>query len=138
LFSTDDLAAACLAQPEAELTRPFGDDVMVFKIASKMFALVPDNPVPNNTAPNNTAPPSISLKGDPLDNEMLRQRFDAVTGGYHLNKKHWNTIVSNGEVPDQELKNLIEDSYDLVVAGLPKPKRLLLQGQVRAVDSPPN
>jgi len=128
LLSTDDLAAACLGQPEAELTRPFGDDVMVFKVATKMFALVPDNPVP----------PSISLKGDPLDNEMLRQRFEAVTGGYHLNKKHWNTIVSDGEVPDQELKNLIEDSYDLVVAGLPKTKRLLLQGQVRAVDSPPS
>ncbi|NOX31791.1 MAG: MmcQ/YjbR family DNA-binding protein [Actinobacteria bacterium] len=124
----DDLVAACLSQPEAELTRPFGDDVMVFKVATKMFALVPDN----------TAPPSVSLKGDPLDNEALRQRYEAATGGYHLNKKHWNTIVSDGEVPDQELKNLIEDSYDLVVAGLPKTKRLLLQGQVRAVDTPPS
>jgi len=133
LLSTDDLAAACLGQPEAELTRPFGDDVMVFKVASKMFALVPDNAMPNNPVP-----PSISLKGDPLDNEVLRQRFEAATGGYHLNKKHWNTIVSDGEVPDQELKNLIEDSYDLVVAGLPKTKRLLLQGQVRAVDTPPS
>ena len=70
----------CLDQPESVKTRPFGPDVAVFKVAGKMFALVPDA----------ADPPSISLKGDPLDNQMLRQRFVSVTAGYHLNKQHWN------------------------------------------------
>jgi predicted DNA-binding protein (MmcQ/YjbR family) len=119
--SHEDLIAHCLDQPEAELTRPFGDEVMVFKVAEKMFALVPDS----------AEPPSVSLKGDPLDNQVLRQRYAAVTGGYHLNKVHWNTIIIDGEVPADELFDLIEDSYDLVVNGLPKRHKLRLQGQVK-------
>ena len=124
LRSTADLVERCLAQPEAELTRPFGDDVMVFKVAGKMFALVPDH----------ADPPSISLKGEPLDNQALRQRYACVTGGYHLNKEHWNTIVLDGEMPGEELGQCIEDSYDLVVDKLPKKVKLRLQGQVRALD----
>jgi predicted DNA-binding protein (MmcQ/YjbR family) len=127
MLTIADLVAACMAQPEAELTRPFGDDVMVFKVAAKMFALVPDD----------ADPPSISLKGDPLDNQALRQRYTSVTGGYHLNKVHWNTVNITGEIPTDEVRHLIEDSYDLVVDGLPKKVKLRLQGQVRAVDLPP-
>jgi len=115
------LAAWCLAQPESVLEYPFGDDVQVYKIAGKVFALVPEN----------AAPPSISLKCDPLEAEALRHRYRAVTGGYHLNKKHWNTIVVDGEVGPDELKSWIEDSFDLVVDGLPKARRLVIQGQVR-------
>ena len=116
----DNLVAACLAQPEAELTRPFGDDVMVFKVAGKMFALVPDE----------AEPPSISLKGDPLDNQELRRRYGSVTAGYHLNKEHWNTVTVDGEVPGDEIRELIEDSYDLVVDGLPKKHKLRLQARI--------
>jgi len=122
------LAAWCLAQPEAVLEYPFGDEVQVYKIAGKVFALVPEN----------ATPPSISVKCDPLEAEALRHRYQAVTGGYHLNKKHWNTIVADGSVPSDEIKSWIEDSFDLVVDGLPKAKRLVIQGQVRGTiaDNP--
>ena len=113
----------CLSQPETVMEYPFGEGVRVYKVAGKMFALLPEN----------ENPPSISLKCDPLDAEVQRQKYSAVTGGYHLNKKHWNTIVMNGEVPNAELRSWIEDSFDLVVDGLPKAKRLLIQGQVRAI-----
>ena len=113
----------CLAQPETALDYPFGDGVRVYKVAGKMFALVPED----------DDPPTISLKCDPLDAEVLRQKYTAVTGGYHLNKKHWNTIIMDGEVPHAELRTWIEDSFDLVVDGLPKAKRLTIQGQVRAI-----
>jgi predicted DNA-binding protein (MmcQ/YjbR family) len=123
-FGRDQLMAHCLRQPEAKLTRPFGDDVMVFKVAGKMFALVPDG----------GELPSISLKGDPLDNQELRRRYGSVGGGYHLNKDHWNTVTVDGEVPADELGELVEDSYDLVVDGLPKKHKLRLQAQVDARD----
>ena len=103
---------------------PFGDGVRVYKVAGKMFALVPEG----------AEPPSISLKCDPLDAEMLRQRYAAVTAGYHLNKKHWNTVVADGEVPAEEIRSWIEDSFDLVVDGLPKATRLVIQGQVRSLE----
>ncbi|MCP3934087.1 MAG: MmcQ/YjbR family DNA-binding protein [Actinomycetia bacterium] len=119
-----DLVEWCLAQPESESTRPFGPDVAVFKIAGKMFALVPD-------AAN---PATISLKGDPLDNERLRHKHTSVTSGYHLNKKHWNTITCDGDVGNAEIRELIEDSYDLVVDSLPKKHRLRIQGQVRTQE----
>ena len=115
------LAAWCLGQPEAVLEYPFGDDVQVYKVGGKVFALVPEN----------ATPPSISVKCDPLKAEALRHRYRAVAGGYHLNKKHWNTITVDGEVPPDEVKSWIEDSFDLVVDGLPKTKRLVIQGQVR-------
>lgn len=120
----DTLARWCAAQPEAVLEYPFGDGVQVYKVAGKMFALVPEQ----------AEPPSISLKCDPLDAEVLRQRYAGVTGGYHLNKKHWNTVVVDGDIPEGELRAWIEDSYDLVVDTLPKAVRLRLQGQVRALD----
>ena len=114
----------CLAQPETVMEYPFGEGVRVYKVATKMFALVPEG----------EQPASISLKCDPLDAEVLRHKYKAVTGGYHLNKKHWNTISVDGEVPAAEIRAWIEDSFDLVVDSLPKAKRLLIQGQVRAVD----
>jgi predicted DNA-binding protein (MmcQ/YjbR family) len=115
----------CLAQPETAMDYPFGDGVRVYKVAAKMFALIPEL----------EDPASISLKCDPLDAQVLRQKYAAVTAGYHLNKKHWNTICADGEVPDAEIRAWIEDSFDLVVDSLPKAKRLLIQGQVKAIDS---
>jgi predicted DNA-binding protein (MmcQ/YjbR family) len=77
-----------------------------------MFALVsPD------------APPSVSLKCNPVLATMLRETYPAVTPGYHLNKQHWNTVVVDGSVPESELREWIEHSYDLVVKGLPKKDR---------------
>jgi predicted DNA-binding protein (MmcQ/YjbR family) len=117
-----ELTELCLRQPEANMEYPFGPEVRVFKVHGKMFALVPEQ----------AEPASISLKCDPDFAVQLRQNFPCVTGGYHLNKKHWNTVVSDGSVPTDDLANWIEDSYDLVVASLPKLVRLRLQGEVSA------
>ena len=117
------LVAACLAQPEAVEEFPFGDDISVFKVGGKVFALVP---VAERTL-------SISLKCDPDRAISLRMQYSAVTGGYHLNKRHWNTVVVNGSIPENELDQWVEDSYDLVVDGLRKLDRLRLQGQVLAL-----
>jgi predicted DNA-binding protein (MmcQ/YjbR family) len=81
-----------------------------------MFALVP----------RDAEPPSVSLKCDPEWSELLRKAYPAVTAGYHLNKKHWNTIVLDGSVPVDELDELIQHSYDLVVESLPKHARAAL------------
>ena len=117
------LSGHCLAQPEAVMEYPFGDGVRVFKVAGKMFALVPEGADPG----------SISLKCDPDHAVALRERYAAVTGGYHLNKRHWNTVLVTGEVPDEEIVQFVEDSYDLVVDGLPRATRLRLQGEVRSI-----
>ena len=87
---------------------PFGPEAMVFKVGGKMFALVflEDSPL------------SMNLKCDPDLAMHLREFYEAVQPGYHMNKKHWNTICLDGSVPDDELLAMINDSYDLVVKGL--------------------
>lgn len=109
----DRAIAECLAKPGSAEEYPFGDDVAVFKVAGRMFALVPLGP----------APGSISLKCDPGLAADLRARYAAITPGYHLNKRHWNTVVLDGSVPDEELLELIDHSYDLVVARLTRAQR---------------
>jgi predicted DNA-binding protein (MmcQ/YjbR family) len=100
--------AACGAKPGAVEDYPFGDEVAVFKVAGKMFALVALG----------EAPGSVSLKCDPGLVASLRDRYAEVTPGYHLNKRHWNTVTLDGSVPGEELLELIDHSYDLVVARL--------------------
>ena len=96
--------------PNVWLDFPFGEDVSVYKIGhtekgkGKMFALIAEN----------SNPLRISLKCDPLLAEKLRDEYETVLPGYHLNKKHWNTIICTGQVPDDELKDFIRLSYDLV------------------------
>ena len=65
-------------------------------------------------------PPAVSLKCDPEWSEVLRNAYPAVQPGYHLNKRHWNTVVLDGSIPDDEIAGMVDDSYDLVVAGLPR------------------
>lgn len=91
---------------------PFGDGVAVFKVVGKMFALVP---VQGDV--------TMTLKCDPELALMLRQTYAAVVPGYHTNKKHWNTVIVDGSIADDELREMIDHSYDQVVAGLPKAKR---------------
>ncbi|MBV9093420.1 MAG: MmcQ/YjbR family DNA-binding protein [Streptosporangiaceae bacterium] len=105
--------AACSAKPGAAEDYPFGDGVAVFKVAGRMFALVPLA----------GAPGSISLKCDPALAIALRDRYAGVTPGYHLSKRHWNTVTLDGSVPEEEVLELIDHSYDLVVARLPKAQR---------------
>jgi len=93
-----------LAMPNAKLDYPFGDGVAVYKAKDKMFALVTEG----------KEPVQISLKCDPLLAETLRQKYETVMPGYHLNKKHWNTILLTGQIDWEEVKGLIRLSYDLV------------------------
>lgn len=105
-----------LAKPGAKLDYPFGEEVAVYKVVDKMFALIQEK----------KEPVSISLKCDPELAKHLRQKYDEVQAGYHLNKKHWNTIVVTGQLDEREIFDLINHSYDLVIASLGKdaPKNL--------------
>jgi predicted DNA-binding protein (MmcQ/YjbR family) len=109
----DRVIAACGAQPGSVEDYPFGDEVAVFKVAGRMFALVALG----------ASPGSVSLKCDPDLAADLRRRYAAITAGYHLNKRHWNTVILDGSVPDDELLDLIDHSYELVVARLPRAER---------------
>ena len=99
-----------LSMPNARLDYPFGEDVAVYKVPvgedEKMFALIPEKKMP---------PYSISLKCDPQLAILLREKYETVMEGYHLNKKHWNTILLTGQVENDELYGLIVHSYNLVV-----------------------
>jgi predicted DNA-binding protein (MmcQ/YjbR family) len=97
-----------LSMPNVRLDYPFGKDVAVYKIGqaedAKMFALVPEG----------KEPVQVSLKCDPQLSEVLREKYETVLPGYHLNKKHWNTIILTGQLPWEEVQGLIRHSYDLV------------------------
>src|SRR5690554_5405610 len=94
-----------LSMPNAKLDYPFGQEVAVYKVKGKMFALIPEG----------KEPVRISLKCDPQLAELLRAKYESVMPGYHLNKKHWNTIVLSGQLPWEDVKALIRHSYDLVL-----------------------
>ena len=113
VMDRDELKAACLALPGAVETFPFNDEVSVFKVAEKMFAL----------SHLDGEPLQLSVKCDPDLAVQLRGAHPAITAGYHLNKRHWNTITIDGSLPDQMLTDMLADSYDLVVASLPKSRR---------------
>jgi predicted DNA-binding protein (MmcQ/YjbR family) len=90
--------------PGAKLDYPFGENTAVYKADDKMFALVTEN----------KTPVQLSLKCDPVLAETLRAKYDTVMPGYHLNKKHWNTIVLTGQLSWDEVQDLIKHSYQLV------------------------
>ncbi|HEX2926991.1 MAG TPA: MmcQ/YjbR family DNA-binding protein, partial [Ruminiclostridium sp.] len=109
----DALTNYCLSRKGAEKDLPFGPDVLVFKVADKMFALLSsrDNKL------------NLSLKCDPFLAQDFRQRYSSITPGYHLNKKNWNTIVIDGSIPAEELWWMIDHSYELVLKNLSKSVR---------------
>ena len=96
--------AYILSMPNTELSYPFGEGVAVYKVEDKMFALIAEK----------TDPLRLSLKCDPALSKVLRAQYETVMEGYHLNKKHWNTIVLTGQLPWEEVQGLIRHSYDLV------------------------
>lgn len=106
-----------LQQPEAWEDFPFGPDVAVIKVMEKMFA----------TLGKEDGVARINLKCDPDEATMLRDIFPAVQPGYHMNKRHWNTVILDGSIPPGEIQRMIENSYALVIAGLPATKRKALQ-----------
>lgn len=99
-----------MSLPNVWLDYPFGEDAAVYKIGhkeqgeGKMFAIIAEG----------SKPVKLSLKCDPQLAEILREKYETVLPGYHLNKKHWNTILCTGQVPLEELKDLIRHSYELV------------------------
>lgn len=112
----DQVIAACGAKPGSTEDYPFGDEVAVFKVAGRMFVLVSLGP----------APGSVSLKCDPGLAADLRGRYAAIIPGYHLSKRHWNTVALDGSVPEEEVLELVDHSYDLVLAGLTRTQRSTL------------
>jgi len=112
----------CLSKPAATEGTPFGPDVLVFKVSGKIFALASLDDVPARA----------NLKCDPDLALELRDRYEQVTPGYHMNKKHWNTVEIESGIPDVELRKMIDHSYELVVKSLPRKAREKLLQRRRA------
>ena len=93
----------CISKPDVEECTPFGPDTLAYKIRAKIFALI-----------NLDGELSVNLKCDPSLATELRERYPAVTPGYHMNKKHWNTVKADGSIPDRELFGWIDHSYEIV------------------------
>ncbi|MFC5049340.1 MmcQ/YjbR family DNA-binding protein [Rubritalea spongiae] len=106
-----------MALPEVEETTPFGPDALVYKVAGKIFAVTQPDDVPSR----------INLKCDPDRALELRDQYEWVKPGWHMNKRHWNTVVLDGGAPDALLVELVRHSYQLVVAGMKKAERERLQ-----------
>lgn len=106
-----EIEAWLMELPKVWLDYPFGEGVAVYKVGNKeesdkMFALVQEG----------SNPVRLSLKCDPQLAKLLRDKYETVLPGFHLNKKHWNTILCSGQLPDEELQGLIRHSYELVTA----------------------
>jgi predicted DNA-binding protein (MmcQ/YjbR family) len=115
-MSPGELRKHLLSFTGAEEAFPFGPNTSVFKVGGRMFAL-------SQLGADSLR---VSLKCDPRLAEALRESHAAVIPGYHLNKRHWNTVVIDGSLPERMVKDMIEDSYDLVVSGLPASQRRAL------------
>lgn len=102
----------CISLPGVTEEFPFGEQTLVYKVKGKIFAL---SNIDNFE--------SVNLKCDPENAVELRERYDSVTPGYHMNKKHWNTVDVHSNIPNKLLLQWIRDSYDLVVKSLPKKDR---------------
>jgi predicted DNA-binding protein (MmcQ/YjbR family) len=109
----DDVIRFCLGRPGAQETYPFGDGVAVFKVGGRMFALVDLG----------DGPGVVNLKCDPARALELRDAYAGIRPGYHQDKRHWNSVDLDGSVEDDLVRELVEDSYDLVVARLPRAVR---------------
>jgi len=100
----------CISKKGVTEEFPFGEETLVYKVMGKAFALAGMDDVPG----------SCNLKCDPEKAEELRDKYSAIIPGYHMNKKHWNTVIWDGSISDQLILELIDHSYELVLRGLPK------------------
>jgi predicted DNA-binding protein (MmcQ/YjbR family) len=114
------LRAYCGGKKGAQETFPFDQSTLVFKVMNKMFALMAHEP-------REGEPLTINLKCDPALAEILRSTYTAIRPGYHMDKRHWNTVTIDGSIPDDEIYRMIDDSYALVVAGLTRKERAALE-----------
>ncbi len=112
-MNVESLHEYCLSKPGAEETLPFGPDTVVYKVGGKAFLLTGLD----------SEDLRFNVKCDPEKAIELREEFDCVVPGYHMNKKHWNTIVVDGSVADKQLKDWIDHSYNLVTSSFSKKKK---------------
>jgi predicted DNA-binding protein (MmcQ/YjbR family) len=105
----------CLKKAGVTEGFPFGEEMLVFKAGGKMFCLAALS-----------HPATLNLKCDPEKAVQLREKYDSVAPGYHMNKTHWNTVTLDGSIPDSEVLSWIDDSYNLILAKLPKSTRVRL------------
>ena len=112
-MNIETIRAYCLAKKAVEDGFPFGENTLVFKVAGKMFLL----------ASLSASPLQFNAKCDPDRAIELREQYDAIIPGYHMNKQHWNTVIIDGSLPSSLLRKLIDDSYDIIVQSLPKKTR---------------
>ncbi|MFF8318746.1 MmcQ/YjbR family DNA-binding protein [Streptomyces bobili] len=116
-MTPEELRGLCLSFNEVVEEFPFRPEISVFKVGGKLFALTSLD----------AKPLTVNLKCDPEDAIRLRGEYPAlIAPGYHMNKRHWNTVTVDGGLPERLVRELVEDSYDLVVAGLPRVERLRL------------
>ncbi|HEX2787036.1 MAG TPA: MmcQ/YjbR family DNA-binding protein [Ignavibacteria bacterium] len=108
----EELRKYLLSKKGAEETFPFGEDTFVYKVGNKIFAITSFD-----------LPLSINLKCDPERAIELREQYEEVQPGYHMNKKHWNTVLLEGRIPLKEIKEMIDHSYELIIKSLPKNKQ---------------
>lgn len=109
MMNIESVREYCLKKKKVTESFPFDETTLVFKVMGKMFILL-----------NLNEDPSMNLKCDPEEAMTLRESYEAVRPGYHMNKNHWNTILLNGSIPASLLEKWIDDSYDLVVKKLPR------------------
>ncbi|MBL4678365.1 MAG: MmcQ/YjbR family DNA-binding protein [Mucilaginibacter sp.] len=116
-MNIEDLRDYCLAKPGVTEGFPFGEETLVFKVGEKLFLLtgLGDN--------------SFNVKCNPEKAVELREQFTEVRPGYHMNKKHWNTVRTDGSLTNKQLQEMVDHSYDLVLAGLPKKLRDEIAGK---------
>jgi predicted DNA-binding protein (MmcQ/YjbR family) len=138
-MTLDSLRRHLLSKPGAVEDHPFGSEPHVYKVGGRMFALVSAEPGDSlreslgRTALRFSLPvavqprQAITLKLDPLHGQLLRAQNPSVRPGYHMNKDHWNTVVLDRNVIDEELAEWIDESYDLVVERLPRKARAALR-----------
>ncbi|QNF35224.1 MmcQ/YjbR family DNA-binding protein [Adhaeribacter swui] len=115
-MNIEDFRDYCLAKPGVTEETPFGDNTLVFKVAGKIFALTDINEFA-----------SVNLKCDPDKAMELRELHDEVQPGYHMNKKHWNTVSTQGNISDNLLREWIDHSYELVFSKLTRVQKLDLE-----------
>ncbi len=112
-MTLNEVKEYCLSKPGVRPDFPFDEETLVLKSGSKMFALVNIN----------RTPVKVNLKCDPLLSQDLRQQYEEVEPGYHMNKTHWNTVRVDGALEDTLVKQLIDMSYELVVKSLPRKEK---------------
>lgn len=103
-MNIEELREYCISRANATESFPFGDDTLVFKVNGRIFALA-----------NLDGEPTVNLKCDPSLALELRERYASVIPGYHMNKKHWNTVILDGSIPDRLVLEWIDLSYNLVM-----------------------